>query len=322
MRLRKRPERWRATLVIPFAELCGVMARLIALDDVELTEPPRVPPDWQTVVGAWSERAGRYRESAQRATGLMGRLDLTVQDHPPTPETLDPRSDLTEMAETLDAAAADIETWWARRDEREERIARLERQRTDVASLRDLELPLEEIAGARFLYVKPGTVSGRDLGRLEVRLARKPVLVLSMAETDDRAVILAATLTEHAPVLEHEMQEAGVDLVDLPSDVVGKPEETLQAIDDELERLTDRNRVEREREELVHRWGERLHRIRERARRDRIFAEIMTRSARRGDLFMVGARLPDCARESLERATSAACLVTVVPAGTTAGEGR
>lgn len=131
---------------------------------------------------------------------------------------------------------------------------------------------------------------------VEVMLFRIPFVVLPAAVTDHgrRLLVVAATASRYADILEGAVRGVFMEPVNLPEDVTGTPAEILSDLQKRLaahrERLVD---LESERQRLARQWGRRLLLFRQVISADLEVARAVTRFSLREDLFLISGWVPE-----------------------------
>ncbi|MEZ4867057.1 MAG: V-type ATPase 116kDa subunit family protein [Caldilineaceae bacterium] len=240
----------------------------------------------------WPSLAITYATQERRLAEFLEILQLA----PPVnraPQDLDVGNDLTQIAATLKEAEAAITSWQQRDQQVQAHLTHLHLLTEQLRSLAPLNLPVEQMAALRHLYLTVGAMPTGNLTRIQTALFRIPFVIIPVYQNGTRTLVFAATTPEHAPILDRALHSAFFEPIPLPADVQGLP---AQALDDFAQReavaTAQSAALAAERAQLATTWRAPLLAAWNRAHACRTLAEAISRFPLQGQVYLIAGWTP------------------------------
>jgi len=240
----------------------------------------------------WSGLANSYSSQVSRLHGFLETLGISPQSLE-VRDVADIQTDLSRGMEAVHAVEGTITQWQAQLAEAQQEQERLSLLIEQLRLLTPVQIPIEQLAGFRILYLVAGTMPSQNLGRIQTALFRIPFVILPVHEFGDRVLVFAATTHEHTPILDRALHSALFETIPLPQDLSGLPADVL--IDLETQRTHAVQRIqglEQERRQLAEKWKEQLLVAWNRARIDALLADTMRRFPRQERIYVISGWTP------------------------------
>jgi V/A-type H+-transporting ATPase subunit I len=146
-----------------------------------------------------------------------------------------------------------------------------------------------------------------NVPRVAEALFQIPFVLIPQQSWKDRALVLAATSTENAAILDRALKSAFFEPITLPSEVLGRPAEALEALKRKAQETQDRlHDLDRERARLAIELSADLNRLWRQAAADGKLAEAIRRFPKHGEIFLISGWVPardlQAVRQAVENA--------------------
>jgi V/A-type H+-transporting ATPase subunit I len=279
----------------------GALARL------ETLHPEDVQPEDWTPSGEWAELARRYASLTQRLAEMLAALRLK----PVPPDLcgdLHPAGDWREIEAQLSALETSVRCWQGRLRDTGQELERLKMAELQVQLLLPLDVPVEDLRRLRSQTVTVGIMPIENVPRVAEALFQIPFILVPLQRHKDRALVLAATASDHSAILDRALKSAFFETITLPPEAAGRPTQALELVKRRLKECQDRlNDLDRERERLASELAPELTRLWRRASADGRLAEAIRRFPKHGEVFLISGWVPatelDQLRRTVERAS-------------------
>lgn len=241
---------------------------------------------------AWSGRIGTYTAYEGRILQLMERLGIS-DEGAICEGRLDPRGDVTRVAERLDAIQGQVNTLTERAAQLRRDIERWQLISRSLSILEPLSISLADLRALKHLHMVAGTIPQENLARLEASLFRIPYCIIPLYRQENRVLVFAFCAQEHAAILERALESAFLDVLTLPEEYSGTPHEVRQQVAD---RIAAETRALESTREALRRLSENLaDELREmlvRVQGDRALAEAMAHFGYRNQIYLIAGYVP------------------------------
>lgn len=288
-------------------EIEAVALSLVRLEDFHLVRTKE--ETWSEKTPRWNELADTYEDQVERLEKLLSILEIEPAAMPPYEQAV-PSRDADEIGERLSAIESDLSDWRTRWEERIEEKRRLDSQVREMESLVPLQVPVQEIREASFLYWVVGRIPKENLEHLRAVLFQIPMVVLPLSVNGgpDHDIIVAATTRDCATILDRAMSGLFVEPIRFHGDLQGTPEHCLRQLEKRVTAAEDNLAdLEKERRQKEHDWYQEVLTLWRMAASNLETAKAVSGFARHDDVFLVSGRVPERAIDSvavaLENAT-------------------
>jgi len=241
---------------------------------------------------AWSGRISAYTAYEARILRLMERLDISSEGAV-CRGRLDPRGDVTHMAERLDDVQGQVNALSERASQLRREIERWELISRSLTILEPLSISLADLRTLEHLHMVAGTIPQENLVRLQASLFRIPYCIIPLYRQESRVLVFAFCANEHAPILERALESAFLDPLALPEEYGGTAHEVREQMEDRI--AAERQALEetlQARQELASELDPELREMLARARGDRAMAEAMAHFGYRDQVYLIAGYVP------------------------------
>jgi V/A-type H+/Na+-transporting ATPase subunit I len=241
---------------------------------------------------AWSGRIGAYAAYEGRILRLMERLDISPEGAV-CRGRLDPRGDVTHMAERLDAIQGQVNALSERASELRREIERWQLISRSLTILEPLSISLADLRTLEHLHMVAGTIPQENLIRLQASLFRIPYCIIPLYRQESRVLVFAFCANEHAPILDRALESAFLDPLALPQEYGGTAHEVREQVADRIAAETQALEDTREsRQGLADELTPELREMLARVRGDRAMAEAMAHFGYRDEVYLIAGYVP------------------------------
>jgi len=241
---------------------------------------------------AWSGRIGTYTAYEGRILQLMGRLGIS-EENAVCEGRLDPRGDVTRIAERLDAIQAQVNSLSEKAAHLRREIERWGLISRSLTILEPLSISLADLRTLEHVHMVAGTLPQENLARLEASLFRIPYSIIPLYRQGDRVLVFAFCAQEHAPILERALESAFLDPLALPEEYSGTAHDVRAQVE---ERIVLESQELEETEAGLRRLAEdvagELREMLVRAQGDHAMAEAMAHFGYRDQVYLIAGYVP------------------------------
>jgi V/A-type H+/Na+-transporting ATPase subunit I len=175
----------------------------------------------------------------------------------------------------------------------------------NVRALAPLELPIDQLRGLRYVYLRSGVLPERNLPRLRESLGRVPHLIAPSGATgpDGRVLVTVLCLRQQRDVLERAVRSAQLEPVELPAELSGMPDSVAGQLQAQLDaQHAARRRIEAERDALGLQLADEARHLRSLVERERLLVEAQSHMAHSDRTALISGWVPAVLAATLERA--------------------
>ncbi|MGC9360374.1 MAG: V-type ATP synthase subunit I [Anaerolineae bacterium] len=241
---------------------------------------------------AWAGRISAYTAYEARILRLMERLSISPEGAV-CRGRLDPRGDVTHMAERLDAVQGQVNTLTERSSSLRREIERWELISRSLTILEPLSISLADLRTLEHLHMVAGTIPQENLVRLQASLFRIPYCIIPLYRQESRVLVFAFCAHEHAPILDRALESAFLDPLSLPEEYGGTAHEVREQVADrvaaEKQALQDTQEATRK---LADELEPELREMLARVRGDNAMAEAMAHFGYRDQVYLIAGYVP------------------------------
>ena len=255
----------------------------------------------------WPGRASSYATQERRVTELLDHLQIP-ETFVPCDAKLNPAEDLTLIEKTLQEIESRAQALQVREVElrRDQEHAQLVARSMEILS--PLSISISDLRQTEYLHIVAGTIPLDNLARLEASLFRIPYRIIPVHRYGDRVLIFAFSAQEHGVILDHALESAFLDPLELPVDFNGTAQEILNEARQRAQAdAQELNEVAEQRRKLADEVSAELLELLTMIRRNRTAAEAMSHFGHRGRVYLIAGWVPENKvaqlREAVEDAT-------------------
>ncbi len=299
------PERMLETnLFVLEPDLETVTATLARLEALHLEDV--VPEGW-TPSPEWTELATRYGTLSQRLGEMLNALALKLAARSTSEQDLHPTRDWRDIEARLSDLESQVQSWQGRLKEAEQDLDRLKLGESQVELLLPLDVPVESLRDLHFQTVTVGIMPSENVPRVAEALFQIPFILIPLETRKDRTLVLAASSTDHAAILERALKSAFFEPITLPPEAVGQPVQALEALKRKAHEVRQRlDDLDRERQKLASELSPELTSLWRRAAADAKLAEAIRRFPKHGEVFLISGWVPASDLDRVRKAVESA----------------
>jgi V/A-type H+/Na+-transporting ATPase subunit I len=277
-----------------------VTAALARMEALHLEDA--LPEGW-TPSPEWTELANRYSGLTLRLSEMLRSLGLRPVSEPAPGFDLHPTRDWRDLEAQLTALETRVQSWQRRLKETGQELDRLRLGESQVQLLLPLDVPVEDLRGLQYQTVTVGIMPAENVARVAEALFQIPFILIPLQSRKGRALVLAASSTDNAAVLDRALKSAFFEPITLPPEALGRPAEALAALKRKAQEIQQRlDDLDRERGKLVSELSPDLTGLWRRASADGKLAEAIRRFPKHGEVFLISGWVP---ASDLERVRTA-----------------
>jgi V/A-type H+-transporting ATPase subunit I len=299
------PERMlEANLFVLEPDLEVVVAALARTEALHLEDV--VPEGW-TPSPEWVELANRYSNLSTRLGEMLNSLGSKVVSGLEPERDLRPARDWRDIEAQLKTLEGSVNSWQQRFRETNEELEKIKLGESQVELLRPLDVPVENLRGLQYQTVTVGIMPAENVPRVAEALFQIPFVLIPLKSTKDRTLVLAASSTDHAAILERALKSAFFEPITLPSEALGRPDQALEALKRKGQEIQNRlTSLDRERQKLAAGLSPTLTALWRRAAADGKLAEAIRRFPKHGEVFLISGWVPATDLDELKKAVESA----------------
>lgn len=289
------PERMReVNLFIYEEDIQPVTLALARLGVVQIEEETGAKESTRTA--RWQSLAATYGAQERRLAELS---EILAIDHTATvlptvlPYDLNIEQEHKQLAATLQEADDTIRAWQQREREAQQELTHLHLLIEQLRLLAPVQIPVELMSTLQTIHLTVGVMPTANLTRIQTALFRIPFTIIPSYQNGTRTLVFAATMPEHAPILDRALRSAFFEPIPLPSEVRGLPAEALTALEQREKEVSARSSaLTQERRQLTATWRELLLTAWNRARVCHALADTISRLPRQGQVYLIAGWTP------------------------------
>ncbi len=299
------PERMLETnLFVLEPDLEVVTNALARMEALHLEEA--VPEGW-TPSPEWTELANRYNGLSLRLTEMLNALVCKPAAGSEPQSDLRPTQDWRGIEARLTALEARVQGWQRRLSESEQETEKLKLGESQVELLLPLDVPVEDLRGLQYQTVTVGIMPAGNVPRVAEALFQIPFILIPLETRKDRTLLLAASSTDNAAILDRALKSAFFEPISLPPEALGRPVEALEALKRKARQIQDRlNDLDRERQKLAAELSPELSSLWRRASACGKLAEAIRHFPKHGEVFLISGWVPASDLDRVRKAVESA----------------
>jgi V/A-type H+/Na+-transporting ATPase subunit I len=299
------PERMLETnLFVLEPDLEVVTNALARMEALHLEEA--VPEGW-IASPEWTELANRYGGLTLRLSEMLNALGCRPAAGSEPDSDLHPTRDWRDIEARLTALEARVHGWQRRLKESEQETERLKLGESQVELLLPLDVPVEDLRRLQYQTVTVGIMPAGNVPRVAEALFQIPFVLIPLQTRKDRALVLAASSTDNAAILERALKSAFFEPIALPPEALGRPEQALEALKRKAREIQDRlNDLDGERQKLAAELSPELSSLWRRASACGKLAEAIRRFPKHGEVFLISGWVPASDLDRVRKAVESA----------------
>jgi len=281
-----------------------VTAALARTEACHLEDP--LPEGWSPAV-EWTELANQYNLLTQRLVSMLSILGLKPPRDRAQNFDLCPTRDRRDLEAQTSALEARIESWQRDRGQARQELDRIQLGESQVRLLLPLDVPVEDLRRLEYQSVALGIMPAENVARVAEALFQIPFILIPLETRKDRALVLAASSTENAAVLDRALKSAFFEPITLPPEALGRPAEAVVALKRRAQEIQEHlNELDRERRKLASELAPELIGLWRRASADEQIAAAIRRFPKHGEVSLISGWVPASDLERLRAAVEKA----------------
>jgi V/A-type H+/Na+-transporting ATPase subunit I len=271
-------------------DLEAVTAALARLEDFQLQDA--APEGW-TPAPEWTASANRYDSLGLRLHEMLESLGLKPGLELEPGEELLPTQDWREIEPQTAALESRVQSWQRRFKEVAQELEKLKLSESQVQLLLPLDAPVEDLRRLEHQTVMAGVLPTSNVSRVAEALFQIPFVLIPLQRRKDQTLVLAASSSENAAILDRALKSAFFEPIALPPEASGKPPEALEALKRKAQEIQNRlAELDRERQNLARELAPELTALWRRASFDAKLAEAIQRFPKHGEVFLISGWTP------------------------------
>jgi V/A-type H+-transporting ATPase subunit I len=279
-----------ANLFVLEPDLEAVTAALARTEAMHLED---VAPEGWITSPQWTELANRYNTLALRLADLLRSLGREPIPGPVPGAEFDPQRDWRDIETRLTAMETPVQSWQRQLKETEQQLERLRTGESQVRLLLPLDVPVEELRRLEYQTVTVGTLPAENVSRVAEALFQIPFILLPVESRKNRTLVLAASSTDNAALLDRALKSAFFEPVTVPPEALGRPAEAVRALERRAGELQHRlSELESERKKLAGEFSREVNDLWCRAAADVKLAEAIRRFPKHGEVYLISGWVP------------------------------
>jgi V/A-type H+-transporting ATPase subunit I len=293
-----------ANLFVLEPDLQVVTAALARMEALHLEDV--VPEGW-TPSPEWTELANRYSRLTLRLSEMLNTLCCKPVAGSEPDSDLHPTGDWRDIETRLIVLETRVQSWQRRLKETEQELERLNLGESQVQLLLPLDVPIEDLRRFQFQTVTVGIMPAGNVSRVAEALFQIPFILIPLQSRNDRVLVLAASSTDNAAILERALKSAFFEPIPLPPEALGQPAEALETLKRKTGEIQDRLKdLDRERQKLASELSPELSCLWRRGAADAKLAEAIRRFPKHGEVFLISGWVPATDLDRVRKAVEGA----------------
>jgi len=293
-----------ANLFVLEPDIEVVTAALARLEALQLEDI--VPEGW-TPSPAWTELANRYSSLTLRLGEILKLLGCEPTAGPATEGELHPARDWRDIEARLTALEIRVQSLQGQIQETKQQWERLKLSESQVELLLPLDVPVEDLRHLQYQTVTVGIMPSENVPRVAEALFQIPFVLIPLQSRKDQTLLLAASSTDNAAVLDRALKSAFFEPIALPPEALGRPAEALESLRHKAQEIRDRlNHLDQERKQMASELSAELNALWRRVTADGNLAEAIRRFPKHGEVFLISGWVPAADLETVRKAVESA----------------
>lgn len=293
-----------ANLFVVGPDIEVVTAALARMEILQLEEA--LPEGW-TPSPEWTGLANKYTSLMQRLTDLLNALGVHPVGGVESTVNLRPSLDWREAEARLNAVESRVQSWQQEMNAAKQRLQRLKLGESQVELLLPLDVRVEDLRGLQYQTITLGIMPAENVSRVAEALFQIPFILIPLQTRKDQALVLAASSTDHAAVLDRALKSAFFEPITVPEEALGRPSEALSALQSKARKVqAERNELDAQGHKLAAELSSELSSLWRRVTADARVAEAIRRFAKHGDVFLISGWVPASDLEAVKTAVERA----------------
>jgi V/A-type H+/Na+-transporting ATPase subunit I len=241
----------------------------------------------------WTEWANRYSSLALRLGELLQVLGCKPVPGPAPDSDLHPGRDWRDIEARLTGLETKIQSLRRQLQEAEQEWERLKLSESQLQLLLPVDVPVEDLRDLQYQTVTMGIMPSENVPRVAEALFQIPFILIPLQSGKDRTLLLAASSSDNAAVLDRALKSAFFEPVALPPEALGRPAEALPSLRRKAQETQDRlHNLAQERKQMASELSPELNALWRRATADGKLAEAIRRFPKHGDVFLISGWIP------------------------------
>jgi len=278
-----------------------------ALARMELLHLEDATPEGWTPSPEWSEMANRYSNLSQRLAEMLAALKCKPTQDLSLAVDLRPSHDWRDIEARTAMLETRVGAWQQRLKRAQEELERLQLGESQVELLMPLDVPIEDLRRLQYQTVTVGIMPSGNVPRVAEALFQIPFVLIPLQRQKDRTLLLAASSTDNAPILDRALKSAFFEPSAVPPEALGRPADALQTLKRRVGEIEDHlNALDRERVKLAYELSAELNELWSRAGAEGQIAEAIRRFPKHGDVFLISGWVPASDMDRVKKAVETA----------------
>lgn len=278
-----------------------------ALARVELMHLEDTAPEGWNPSPEWTELANRYSALSQRLLEMLNALKCKPILDGAVPTDLRPSHDWRDIEAQTAMLEARVHAWEQRLKGAEEELEKLTVAESQVQLLMPLDVPVEDLRRLQYQTVTVGVMPSGNVPRVAEALFQIPFVLIPLERQKDRTLILAASSTDNAPILDRALKSAFFEPSAVPVEALGRPEEALETLKRRVREIQENiDDLDRERAKLASALSAELIELSSRTGAEGKIAEAIRRFPKHGEVFLISGWVPAADIDKVKKAVESA----------------
>jgi len=210
--------------------------------------------------GARKDLSSGYTSVERRIGSLLETLGITETQV--FPASVQPEHDSELIEDEVSAVEAEVYAVKQRRDANDREREHMELVSYQLKLLLSVGVDIERLRQFDFMHLVVGLLPAANLSRLETSLEKTPHAIMPHSVIGERLFVFAATLAEHAEVLDRATKAASLEKLEIPTEFSGTAGSALEATALRLQHLAaEREQLEAEMAQMREKWHADLLRL-------------------------------------------------------------
>ncbi len=293
-----------ANLFVLEADVEVVTAALARMEALHLEDS--VPEGWKPSP-EWTELADRYGRLRARLDEMFKVLGSKPLPQSPAAGDLYPGRDWRDIEARLAGPEETIQAFERQLKEAEQESERLKLSESQIELLLPLDMPVEGLRQLQYQAVSVGIMPSENIPRVAEALFQIPFILIPLESRKDRTLLLAASSTDHAAILDRALKSAFFEPIALPPEALGRPTEALKSLRRKAEELQVRLKdLDHRRKEMARELWPELSSLWRRATADGKLAEAIRRFPKYREISLISGWVPASELEKVRKAVESA----------------
>jgi len=292
------------TLFVLEPDVEVVTAALARMEALHLEDI--VPEGW-TPSPDWTGLANRYNSLAVHLGEMLQVLGCKPILGAAPDSDLHPARDWHDVEARLTASGIRVQSLQRQLKETEQELERLKQSESQVQLLLPLDVPVENLRHFQYQTVTAGIMPSENVSRVAEALFQIPFILIPLQSRKDATLLLAASSTDNAAILDRALKSAFFEPIALPPEASGRPAEALESLRRKTQEVQDRlHNLDHEREKMASELSPELSALWRRATADGILANAIRRFPKNGEVSLISGWVPTSDLERVRKAVERA----------------